>query len=42
LAAIGYADKPGKDERLAEAGADAVIMRLAELIEAITAEAVRA
>ena len=42
LAAIGYADKPGKDERLAEAGADAVIMRLADLIEAITAEAVRA
>jgi HAD superfamily hydrolase (TIGR01509 family) len=42
LAAIGYADKPGKDERFAEAGADAVIMRLADLIEAITAEAVRA
>jgi beta-phosphoglucomutase-like phosphatase (HAD superfamily) len=42
LAAIGYADKPGKDERLAEAGADAVIVRLADLIEAITAEAVRA
>ena len=42
LAAIGYADKPGKDERLAEAGADAIIMRLADLIEPITAEAVRA
>jgi HAD superfamily hydrolase (TIGR01509 family) len=42
LAAIGYANKPGKDERLAQAGADAVITRLADLIEAITAEAVRA
>jgi phosphoglycolate phosphatase len=42
VAAIGYADKPGKDQRLAEAGADAVIMRLTDLIEAITAEAVRA
>jgi HAD superfamily hydrolase (TIGR01509 family) len=42
LAAIGYANKPGKDERLAQAGADAVITRLADLREAITAEAVRA
>ncbi len=42
LAAIGYANKPGKDERLAQAGADAVITRLADLIEAITAEAVTA
>jgi beta-phosphoglucomutase-like phosphatase (HAD superfamily) len=42
LAAIGYANKPGKDECLAKAGADAVITRLADLIEAITAEAVRA
>jgi HAD superfamily hydrolase (TIGR01509 family) len=42
LAAIGYANKPGKDERLAQAGADAVITRLADLSEAITAEAVRA
>jgi phosphoglycolate phosphatase-like HAD superfamily hydrolase len=42
LAAIGYANKPGKDERLAQAGADAVITRLADLIGAITAEAVRA
>ena len=42
LAAIGYANKPGKDERLAEAGADAVITHLADLTEAITAEAVRA
>jgi HAD superfamily hydrolase (TIGR01509 family) len=42
LAAIGYANKPGKDERLAQAGADAVITRLADLIQAITAEAVRA
>ena len=41
VAAIGYANKPGKDERLAEAGADAVITRLPDLIEAITAEAVR-
>jgi HAD superfamily hydrolase (TIGR01509 family) len=42
LAAIGYANKPGKDERLAQAGADAVITRLADLRAAITAEAVRA
>jgi phosphoglycolate phosphatase-like HAD superfamily hydrolase len=42
VAAIGYADKPGKDERLAAAGADAIITRLAELTELITAEAVRA
>ena len=42
LAAIGYANKPGKDERLAQAGADAVITRLADLIDAITAEAVTA
>jgi phosphoglycolate phosphatase len=41
LAAIGYANKAGKDERLTQAGADAVITRLAELTEAITAEAVR-
>ena len=41
LAAIGYADKPGKDERLVQAGADAVVTRLADLIAAITAEAVR-
>lgn len=41
LAAIGYANKPGKEERLARAGADAVITRLAEITEAITAEAVR-
>jgi phosphoglycolate phosphatase-like HAD superfamily hydrolase len=42
LAAIGYASKPGKDERLAQAGADAVITHLADLTEAIIAEAVRA
>jgi HAD superfamily hydrolase (TIGR01509 family) len=42
LAVIGYANKPGKDERLAQAGADVVITRLADLIEAIAAEAVRA
>lgn len=42
LAAIGYANKPGKDERLAQAGANAVITRLADLIDAITAEAVTA
>jgi phosphoglycolate phosphatase-like HAD superfamily hydrolase len=42
VAAIGYANKPGKHERLVQAGADAVITRLADLIEAITAEAVRA
>jgi HAD superfamily hydrolase (TIGR01509 family) len=42
LAAIGYANKPGKDRRLAQAGADAVITHLADLTEAITAEAVRA
>jgi HAD superfamily hydrolase (TIGR01509 family) len=41
MAAIGYANKQGKDEHLAEAGADAVILRLAELVTAITAEAVR-
>jgi beta-phosphoglucomutase-like phosphatase (HAD superfamily) len=41
LAAIGYADKPGKDERLAQAGADVVITRLAELSAAIAAEVVR-
>ena len=41
VAAIGYADKPGKEEHLAEAGADAVITRLPEPIAAITAEAVR-
>jgi HAD superfamily hydrolase (TIGR01509 family) len=41
LAAIGYANKPGKNERLAAAGADAVITRLADLIEVITAEAAR-
>jgi HAD superfamily hydrolase (TIGR01509 family) len=42
LAAIGYANKPGKDERLVQAEADAVITRLAALTKAITAEAVRA
>ncbi len=42
VAVIGYANKSGKQERLAQAGADAVIARLADLIEAITAEAVRA
>jgi phosphoglycolate phosphatase-like HAD superfamily hydrolase len=42
LAAIGYANKPGKDERLADAGADTVITRLADLVEAIAAETVRA
>ncbi len=42
LSAIGYANKPGKEERLAQAGADAVITRLADITEAITAEAVRA
>jgi phosphoglycolate phosphatase-like HAD superfamily hydrolase len=42
VAAIGYANKPGKQERLAQAGADAVITRLVDLIESITAEAVRA
>ncbi len=42
LAAIGYANKPGKAERLARAGADAVVTRLANLVEAVTAEAVRA
>jgi HAD superfamily hydrolase (TIGR01509 family) len=42
LAAIGYANKPGKVERLARAGADAVVTHLASLVEAITAEAVRA
>jgi HAD superfamily hydrolase (TIGR01509 family) len=42
LAAIGYANKPGKGDRLAQAGADAVITRLADLIEAVTTEAVRA
>jgi HAD superfamily hydrolase (TIGR01509 family) len=36
LAVIGYANKPGKEERLAQAGADAVITRLADLTEAIT------
>jgi HAD superfamily hydrolase (TIGR01509 family) len=41
LAAIGYANKPGKDEQLAQAGADAVITRLADLTAAITAETVR-
>lgn len=41
LPAIGYANKPGKAERLAQAGADAVITRLADITEAITAEAVR-
>jgi phosphoglycolate phosphatase-like HAD superfamily hydrolase len=41
VAAIGYANKPGKHQRLAQAGADAVVTRLADLIEAITAEAVR-
>jgi HAD superfamily hydrolase (TIGR01509 family) len=38
--AIGYANKPGKGERLTQAGADAVIMRLASLVDALTAEAV--
>ena len=42
LPAIGYANKPGKAERLAQAGADAVVTRLADITEAIIAEAVRA
>ena len=33
--------RAGKAERLAQAGADAVITRLADITEAITAEAVR-
>ncbi len=39
--AIGYANKPGKDERLAQAGADAIITRLADLIDAPTPGAVK-
>jgi HAD superfamily hydrolase (TIGR01509 family) len=42
LAAIGYANKPGKEERLTQVGADAVITRLADITEAIIAKAVRA
>ncbi|SHH09797.1 HAD family hydrolase [Streptoalloteichus hindustanus] len=30
--AIGYADKPGKGERLRQAGADAVVVSMAELV----------
>lgn len=36
IAAIGYANKPGKHTALAEAGADATITTMAELADALT------
>ncbi|GGM51023.1 HAD family hydrolase [Dactylosporangium sucinum] len=39
---IGYANKPGKRERLSAAGADAVIDSMAELVDAMHASADRA
>lgn len=38
---IGYANKPGKNERLAQAGADAIVTRLANLVDALTAGTVK-
>ena len=35
VATIGYANKPGKDERLRDAGADVVIHHMAELADAL-------
>jgi phosphoglycolate phosphatase len=35
--AIGYANKPGKRERLARAGADAIVTDMASLVSALPA-----
>ncbi|MBE1562181.1 phosphoglycolate phosphatase-like HAD superfamily hydrolase [Nonomuraea africana] len=34
--AVGYANRPGKDERLANAGADLIITSMEELIAPLT------